>query len=220
MEVLLKKYFWLVKMAGVAVVVIFAASAGVNMFVSKLALEPAGETIDDKADSDELDEEEEEEDIRERQARMLDTLAGDTTKSRKEAVAKLLVAANMFCPGCVAPVPEPGQEPAAGVPGMGPVPVGTIASKLPLMLLATMESDDPEYSMATILHTDSNVLAPYAVNDTIRAGVVVTQVSRGRVVLRHGAQLEYLDIGVTPPPVSATAPVPAAVPLPEDENSR
>jgi type II secretion system protein C len=220
MEVLLKKYFWLIKMAGVAVVVIFAASAGVNMFVSKLALEPAGETIVDKSDEDELDEEEEEEDIRERQSRMLDTLAGDTTKSRKDAVAKLLVGANMFCPGCVAPVPEPGQTSptATSMPG---VPLGTVASKLPLMLLATMESDDPEYSMATILHTDSNVLAPYAVNDTIRAGVTVTQVARGRVVLRNGAQLEYLDIGIAPPPPSATAPVPAAVPLPEgEENSR
>lgn len=219
MEVLLKKYFWLVKMAGVAVVVIFAASAGVNMFVSKLALEPAGETIVDKSDEDELDEEEEEVEIRERQSRMLDTLAGDTTKSRKEAVARLLVGANMFCPGCAAPEPEPGQQsPTTSMPG---VPVGTVASRLPLMLLATMESDDPEYSMATILHTDSNVLAPYAVNDTVRAGVTVSQVARGRVVLRNGPQLEYLDIGVAPPPTSATAPPPAAAPLPEgDENSR
>jgi type II secretion system protein C len=220
MEVLLKKYFWLVKMAGIAVVVIFAASAGVNMFVSKLALEPAGETIVDKSDEDELDEEEEEEEIRERQARMLDTLSGDTTKSRKEAVAKLLVVANMFCPSCTAPEPEPGQQlpTTTAMPG---IPVGTVASKLPLMLLATMESDDPEYSMATILHTDSNVLAPYAVNDTVRAGVTVTQVARGRVVLRNGPQLEYLDIGVAPPPQSATAPAPAAAPVPEgDENSR
>jgi type II secretion system protein C len=226
MEVLFKKYFWLVKMAGVAVVVIFAASAGVNLFVGKLALEPAGETIVDKSDADELDEEEEEEEIRERQSRMLDTLAGDTTKSRKEAVANLLVAANIFCPAC-APATVPGQEAAvSGTASMGmgaaPVPVGSVPSKLPLMLLATMESDDPEYSMATILHTDSNVLAPYVMNDTIRAGVVVTQVTRGRVVLRNGAQLEYIDIGVAPPPTTATAaPVPAAVPLPEgDENSR
>jgi general secretion pathway protein C len=226
MEVLLKKYFWLVKMAGIALVVVFAASAGVNIFVSKLALEPAGEAITDKADDDELDEEEEEEDIRERQTRMLDNLAGDTTKSRKQAVANLLVTANIFCPTCT---PEPGSPEAeaaavaAGMPGMGSVPVrpGEIPSRLPLMLLATMESDDPEYSMATILHVDSNVLAPYAVNDTVRAGVVVSRVDRGRVVLRNGAQLEYLDIGATPPPVSTTAPAPAAVPLPEgDENSR
>lgn len=220
MEVLLKKYFWLIKLAGIAVVVIFAASAGVNMFVSKLALEPAGETIVDKSDDDALEEEEEEDDIRQRQARMLDTLTGDTTKSRKEAVAKLLVGANMFCPGCTPPEPEPGQSPTASM-GMGPGPAGTIASRLPLMLLATMESDDPEYSMATILHTDSNVLAPYAVNDTIRAGVTVSQVARGRVVLKNGAQLEYLDIGVAPQPPSTTAAIPASVPVPEaDPNSR
>jgi type II secretion system protein C len=220
MEVLLKKYFWLIKMIGVAIVVVFAASAGVNMFVSKLALEPAGETIAE-ADDDEAEDEEEEEDIRERQARMMDTLAGDTTKSRKEAVANLVVSGNIFCPTC-APEPAPGQEQTpVSMPGMAPGPAGTVPSRLPLMLLATMESDDPEYSMATILHTDSNVLAPYVMNDTVRAGVVVTQVARGRVVLRNGAQLEYLDIGVAPPPPSATAPAPAAVPLPEgDENSR
>src|SRR5689334_13831561 len=155
---------------------------------------------------------------------MMDTLAGDTTKSRKEAVANLLVTANIFCPLC-APEAQPvfpqAQTPMIG--GTAPLPVrpGEIPSRLPLMLLATMESDDPNYSMATILHTDSNVLAPYVVNDTVRAGVVVSRVDRGRVVLRNGAQMEYLDIGVAPPPPSASAPAPAAVPLPgEDENSR
>jgi type II secretion system protein C len=219
-EVLLKKYFWLVKMAGVAVVVAFAASAGANLFVSKLALEPAGESIEEKAD-DLLDEEEEEEDIRERQAKMLDTLSGDTTKSRKEAVAKLLVTGNIFCPTC-APAPEEAPATSSGASGSSGVPVrpGEIPSRLPLMLLATMESDDPNYSMATILHTDSNVLAAYVINDTVRAGVTVSRVDRGRVVLRNGAQMEYLDIGAAPPPPSTSAPAAAAVPPPEDENSR
>jgi general secretion pathway protein C len=226
MEAVLKKYFWVVKATGVGVVVMFAASAGVNMFVSKLALEPAGEAVTDKTDEDELDEEEEEEEIRERQAKMLDTLSGDTTKSRKDAVANLVVTGNIFCPTC-APQPEPGQvvqqtpDGEMIVVGNAPPGPGEIRSRLPLMLLATMESDDPLYSMATILHTDTNTLSAYTPNDSLRAGVVVTKVERGRVVFRNGAQLEYIELGGQPPPPAPAPAQPVDTGLPADpENSR
>lgn len=210
MEALLKKYFWLVKLVGVAIVVIFAASAGVNLFVSKLALEPAGEAIAEQDEAEELDEEEEEEELRERQAKMLDALSGDTTASRKETIAGLVVSGNIFCPTC-APAPE--VEPEIGVAG-APVRPGEIRSRLPLMLLATMESDDPLYSMATILHTDTNVLSAYTPNDTVRAGVVVSRVERGRVVFRNGAQMEYIELGAEPPAGSPTASTAPTMPEP------
>ncbi|PRP92062.1 hypothetical protein ENSA5_51560 [Enhygromyxa salina] len=218
MEALLKKHFWLIKLIGVAIVVIFAASAGVNMFVSKLALEPAGESIAAQADEDEHGEDEDEEEIRARQAKMIDSLAGvgDTTKSRKEAIANLVVTGNVFCPTCA---PEPEQDPSAAGSLSGPLRPGEVKSKLPLMLLATMESDDPKYSMATILHTDTNVLAPYSPRDRVRAGVVISRVERGRVVFRNGAQMEYIELGMAPPPTTSVAT--AAVPKPKPKsNSR
>jgi type II secretion system protein C len=215
MEALLKKYFWLIKLVGVAIVVIFAASAGVNMFVSKALLEPAGERVAAGDEPTEEEEEEDEDDIRQRQAAMLEKLSGTATagKSEVERAADIVLAGSIFCPTCA---PEPAPD-ATATPGTaGPVRPGEIKSKLPLMLLATMESDDPLYSMATILQTDTNVLAPYSPNDTIRAGVVVHRVERGRVVFRNGQQLEYIELGGVPPPVVATA-APVAT---EEENPR
>ena len=216
MEALLKPYFWLVKLAGVALVVVFAASAGVNMFVSKLALEPAGEALADGDEpSEDEDEDEDEDEIRQRQAQMLDKLSGTATagKSDVERAADIVNGGSIFCPTCA---PEPEEDPAAATSALaGPVRPGEIKSKLPLMLLATMESDDPAYSMATILQTDTNALGPFSPNDTIRAGVVLQRVDRGRVVFRNGAQLEYIEIGGAPPP-----PPVAVAPKKEEERPR
>ena len=196
MEALLKKYFWLVKLIGIGIVVIFAASAGVNLFVSKLALEPAGEVVVmDEGAGETEGEEEDEDDIRRKQAKMLDKLGGASGKSPKEHSAAAVLKGNIFCPTC-APVEEVVEDPSAGL--SGPLRPGEVKSRLPLMLLATMESDDPQYSMATILHTDTNVLGPYSPNDTVRPGVVVQRVERGRVVFRNGAQLEYIELGAQP----------------------
>lgn len=203
MEALLKKYFWLIKLAGIAIVVIFAASAGVNMFVSKALLKPAGETIViDEPSEDELGEDE----IRQRQAAMIDKLSGTTNtgKSTVERAAEAVLAGSIFCPTC-APAPTPGSS--ADPNSSGPIHPGEIKSKLPLMLLATMESDDPRYSMATILQVNTNVLGPYSPNDTIQAGVVVQRVERGRVVIRNGAQLEYIALGDAPTAVKPTVAI-------------
>jgi len=205
MEATLKKYFWLIKLAGVAIAVMFAGSAGVNMIVSRLALDPAGEEIPEEVDP-EAEEEDEQEDIRAKQARMLARVSGDTAKARKESLANFLVTGNIFCPTC-APVEEEQAQTASSGFGSGPVRPGEIKSQLPLMLLATMESDDPAYSMATILHTDSNTLAAYSPTDQVRAGVVVSRVERGRVVFRNGAQMEYIELGGEPPTSAPTKQV-------------
>jgi general secretion pathway protein C len=207
MEALLKKYFWLIKLVGVALVVVFAASAGVNMFVSKALLAPAGERTASVDDPDQEDEDDED-DIRQRQAEMLERLSGTAGPSSKSAVqraADVVLTGSIFCPMCAPePIPDPISTAGDAVAGLaGPLRPGELKSKLPLQLLATMESDDPAYSMATILQTDTNVLAPYGVNDTIRAGVVVQRVDRGRVVFRNGAQMEYIEIGGMAPPIMA-----------------
>jgi len=226
MEALLKKYFWLVKLIGVGIVVIFAASAGVNLFVSKILLEPAGQAISAKDDDE--DGEEDEDDIRQRQAEMIEKLSGATAtgKSKVERAAEVVLAGSIFCPTCAPPpdLIEQGMAATGGLGGLGgavsAARPGEIPSKLPLMLLATMESDDPDYSMATILHVDTNTLAPYSPNDTVRAGVVVQRVERGRVVFRNGAQSEYIVLGAEPPPVTAVTAVAAAPLEPPPGNDR
>ena len=217
MEATLKKYFWLIKLGGAAIAVVFAGSAVVNLAVSKLALDPAGESVAiDEDEGEEEGEEEGEDDPRTKNNKMLGRQLGggattrDTTKSQKDKVASYLVGSNIFCPTCAPEVPEDPSASATGF-GAGPVRPGEVKSKLPLMLLATMESDDPEYSMATILHTDTNRLSPYSPNDAIMANVVVTRVERGRVVFRNGAQMEYIELGgEAPPPTTSAAPTPIA----------
>jgi type II secretion system protein C len=212
MEALLKKYFWLIKLIGVGLVVIFAASAMVNAFASKMLLEPAGEPLVEADEPDIFEDDDDEEDTRQKQAEMLEKLSGSAPppgKSDVQRAAESVLAGSIFCPTCVQEAaPDGGTDPNAAVAGLSaPIRPGEVKSKLPLMLLATMESDDPAYSMATIHQTDTNVLGPYSPNDTIRAGVVVQRIERGRVFFRHGAQMEYIELGGVPPPVVATAPV-------------
>jgi type II secretion system protein C len=225
MEALLKKYFWLIKLIGVGIVVLFAASALVNSVISKMLLEPAGEPLVESDEPDIFEEDDDEDDPRQKQAEMLEKLSGTAPppgKSDVQRAAESVLAGSIFCPTCVQEeAATPGMDTSAAVAGLsGPVRPGEIKSKLPLMLLATMESDDPAYSMATILQTDTNVLGPYSPNDTIRAGVVVQRIERGRVFFRHGAQMEYIELGGTPPPVVATAPVAPTEEKPAEENDR
>lgn len=210
MEATLKNYFWLIKLIGVGIVVVFIASAGVNYFASKALFAPAGETVELEAEEPEEDED----DIRERQAKMLDKLGGGAPgQSPQERAAQIVVENNIFCPTCS---PEPEEE-APATSSAGPIYPGAVKSKLPLMLLATMESDDPDYSMATILHTDTNTLAPYSPKDQVRAGVTVHAVDRGRVTLLNGRQLEYIELGgeVPPPPKASSAAA-----KPDDDRKR
>ncbi|MCA9696584.1 MAG: hypothetical protein KC431_03580 [Myxococcales bacterium] len=219
MEAVLKKYFWLVRGAGVALVVAFAASALVNATLSKQLLAPAID--EEEGEGDETgDEDEDEDEAAERQQRMLDSLSGittDTTASRKRNAADAVVSGSIFCPTC-APEPEVVENPSTSM--AGPVRPGEIPSRLPLQLLATMESDDPLYSMATILHTSDNHLAPYSPNDEVMPNVIVQRVDRGRVVFRNGAQLEYIQLGAEPPPAPAVSSAPVATEETPDQNSR
>ncbi|MFV8749833.1 type II secretion system protein GspC [Nannocystaceae bacterium ST9] len=218
MEALFKKYFWLVKLLGVAVIVGFAASAVANSVISRQALAPAGEggEIDkDKDDEGETEGDPDDEDPSMSQAKVLDKLsngAANTARQRKERMVESVVAGSIFCPTC-APAPAP-VSPTASLPGTAgamlsgtaPPRPGEVPSKLPLSLLATMESDDPEYSMATILHTDSKALGAYSPKDQLRPGVTVERIERGKVVFRNGGQVEYILMGAQPPPPAPTAP--------------
>ncbi len=123
----------------------------------------------------------------------------------KQASADAIITSNMFCPSCV-PLAESAAVLASADASGLPVAVGDTRSSLPLQLLATMESDDPLWSMATIRDLDSNSLAPYTANEQIRPGVTVLAVERGRVVLLNQGRREFVDIGIAPPPPAPAKP--------------
>jgi general secretion pathway protein C len=97
----------------------------------------------------------------------------------------------------------PGAVDAEGRP-LGPVlSPGEVKSGLPLRLQATMEADDPEYSLATVYDTENFSVGIYAEGDVIRPGVVVVGVDKGLVHLRNNAALEYIELGGEVPPPKA-----------------
>ncbi len=213
MEALFKKYFWLFKLLGVALVVGFAASAIANSVLSRELLAPADEIAKNEGDKDEGETEGDPEDeVSMSQTKVLEKLsngAANSAQQRKDRMVEAVVAGSIFCPTCAPPPPATSTASQPGTTsGTAPPRPGEIASRLPLSLLATMESDDPDYSMATILHTDSKALGAYSPNDELRPGVIVERIERGKVVFRNGAQMEYLVLGAEPPPPPpVTAPV-------------
>lgn len=96
------------------------------------------------------------------------------TKAARQRRHATIVDNNVFCPSCKPPELEP--EEREGPPG-----AARARTQLPLALLATMESDDPRASMATILDTELE-----------RIGVYLAGVTRGSVTLRAAGALEIL----------------------------
>jgi general secretion pathway protein C len=191
MEALFKQHFWLIRLAGSCAIVALAASAMSTQLGPSCVL--VDEEIDPSAIATE-DLDEEEEDPSAANDAMLRKALGSTGSSgaSKTGIADAIVAHNVFCPTC-API-----QPIA-TPSGGPVRPGEIRSSLPLQLLATMESEDPLLSLATIRDVQSETLGPYGIQDAVRPGIVIEEIGRGRVVLRNGAQLEYIELGAEVP---------------------
>jgi len=220
MNRLLSRHFGLVKLVGAGLVVFFASSALTTHFTSKLLLDVSG-AIEAASEADEPDDDDDDDAALAAKTRaaasMNDTalasMAGKGT--RKQQSAEAIVAANVFCPTCV-PVDElllasaDDQGFGPGGPGLG-LGLGEVQSQLPLQLLATMESDDPTWSMATIRDIETNNLGPYTANELVRPGVTILAVERGRVVLLNAGRREFIMLGNQPPP---PPPKPAAAPPP------
>jgi len=152
LDVLLKKYFWLVPVVVVIICSTLTAKA-VNYYVAGKALAPS-----------------------ERAPKVPPRVAGAKRDAPKQVVSKdgaTLVARNMFCHTC-----EP-VEPVASVdtPSDGSVPM----TSLPLELVATSVNSNPDYSFATIRNTSTDREGAYDVGGNIPdAGEIVAV--RGKYV--------------------------------------
>ncbi len=201
MEILFKKYFWLVKLAGLAAIVGFGSSASVTWVGAKYVLvenDSAAGDVDLDDDEDGTDETKAEN----KPARTgfgLVSTHGGSSRAAKTRRAGGIREDSIFCPTC-APLVEVVVED-------GIVRPGEVKSALPLVLLATMESDNPMYSMATILDTETFALGPFSPQEIVRPDVMLERVERGRVVLRNGGQLEFLEVGGDIPKPKKTAKV-------------
>ncbi len=214
MEALFKKYFWVVQGIGLAVIAGLAASAVVTQLGTMYALDTHGSASSDE-DADTDGEEADEDDpapVKKRPASLSTFNQASTLASSKRKTAEDVQRHNIFCPSCVpevedAPLAEAPVELGGRPDGIQP---GEVKSSLALQLLATMESNLPDLSLATIYDADVQISGAYRRGDAIRSGVVVVGVDSGLVHLRNGAQLEYLSVdddGVAPArPTATTTP--------------
>lgn len=214
-----QRHFGWVKLLGIVICTALAGSTtstllGLSLLDRSIDLIPsaqADETADDPGDGEPV----EDEAVLGRTVDPIVSAAAARTRSRERAIATIL-GHNPFCPECVPPVatpPAPGGEAV-----MADAPAG-VRSPLPLRLSATMEADDPAASLATIVDLRDGSVGLFGVGDEIGAGIVVTAVRLGRVDVRRGSAIEYIDLG--PPPAApktvstgSTKPKDAAKPSP------
>ena len=216
MEALFKRHFWIVKLLGIGAAAGLAASAVANGIGSSVLLVNKADEAKGEGDTDGEDGEDEElAELDGKRALPGMSPAGGaakigSSKASKDRAAEQVRKYNVFCPTCLPPEPEPGSpaDPNAGprfdADGrpIGPVvKPGEVKSSLPLRLQATMESTDPELSLATVYDAEKGSVGLFGVDDVIRPGVVVTAVEQGMLHLRNNAALEYIELGgVIPEP--------------------
>ncbi|MCR9160933.1 MAG: type II secretion system protein GspC [Nannocystaceae bacterium] len=194
-----KKYFWVVQGIGLAVIAGLAASAVVTQLGTVYALDTSAAGAEEGDTDGEGDEDEEDEGASKRKRLPSSSSSAfnsaSTLASAKRRTAEDVQKHNIFCPSCVPAVEAPAADAAPvdlGRPdGIQP---GEVKSSLALQLLATMESTDPDFSLATIYDADAQITGAYRRGAAVRSGVVVVGVDTGLVHLRNGAQLEYLTV--------------------------
>lgn len=206
MEALFKRYYWVIKALGIAGATGLAASAVTTQVGTKLVLDTSTDAQGDATpEGDDAGEEDDEDDT----AGALRGLRGNPFQPRgaargagngaaKRDVATAIQKRNIFCPTCA---PVEAAVPEDGPPGVaaGNIRPGEIKSSLPLRLMATMEADDPEYSIATVFDDDAGSAGLYGPGDFIRPGVAVVAVDMGVLHIRNNAQFEYIEMSGEPP---------------------
>ncbi len=229
MEALFKQYFWIVKGLGLGITAALAASV-ITTYVgsSYLYEDPAADADGTGETGDSEGDDEDDEDKPLSVANFGGAGASSSSRSsgsgdRTKAIQTLL-SRNLFCPTCTkvetpeaAPGGGPMVDPVAGPPVFGGPQPGEVPSTLPLRLVATMESSDPQFSWATLRDEETGGAGPYWPGDKVYASAVLVSVERRMVHVRHGSQLEYIELGVEPPKGGVKPPVEKVAKKTDDE---
>lgn len=228
METIFKKYFWVIQVIGLAAATGLAASALVTQLGTSFVLttvddpkgakpKTAGDKDGDAEGGDEGDDEEGQRgsartraaDRAQRSARRAQAQANTDKRNQKKAVSETILARNIFCPTCndeeeaITDATTPSSQAGSPLAGEG-------KTSLPLQLMATMEAEDAELSLATIHDTEAGWTGLFGVNDEVRLGVTVVGIETGIVHLRNRAALEYLELGEVQKPKRGSTAKPKA----------
>lgn len=215
MEAVFKQHFWVVKALGLSVAAAFAASALTTWlgtsYIYDAGEEEAAATGTDTDGEPKLDEEDEE-DKPLLNPRLMSSPSRGPSAADRNKVTQTILSLNLFCPTCTKVVtPESPTGGPAAMPDLGPGELPQVSGKQPgegpctqpLRLIATMETNMPEYSWATIRDEEDGSVGPYWPGDRIRAGVYLVSVERSLVHVKNGGALEYIELGVEPPKPTA-----------------
>lgn len=178
MDALLRRHFFLVKLLALACLATLALSAAARFASPHIGGHPTGSHL--------LAGEGQSWARASRVSSKATSPASFASKDSKASSAATILEFSPFFPHCG---PSSSRPPKGGTSLSG-----WARSTLPLTLLGTMQAEDPNESMATLLNTETAALSAYRVNETLHEGVSLERVERGRVVLRNGERVEYIDI--------------------------
>ncbi|MDC0673968.1 type II secretion system protein GspC [Nannocystis radixulma] len=215
MEAVFKQHFWVVKALGVSVAAAFAASALTTWlgtsYIYDVGEDEAVATGTDTDGEAKVDEEDEE-DKPLINPRMMSSPSRGPSAADRNKVTQTILSLNLFCPTCTKVVTPESPTGGPAVPDdLGPGELPQVSGKQPgegpctqpLRLIATMETNMPEYSWATIRDEEDGSVGPYWPGDRIRPGVYLVSVERSLVHVKNGSALEYIELGVEPPKPTA-----------------
>lgn len=192
-EWLLRRNFWLVKAMGLLVVTALTANATTTL----LGLYLISSSRSTSSGTDAVDEGDEDDAEDATLASAASSPRPDDRAHRAERTAERILGYSPFCPTC-GPTPPPAPEDVAAVAGQDDL-AGARRSTLPLVVAATMESDDPALSLATLVDVERGVGGLYGVGDALGSDVEIVRVATGVVHIRNAGQLEYIPFDGLPP---------------------
>jgi general secretion pathway protein C len=183
MDVLLKKYFWVVHLVVIGICGVFGGRAAAH-FLEGAYL--AGDDV------------------------RAPTFHGPPPAPQKMHGKEpdVIINRNVFCSGCAPPPP-----PVADANGSGPSSNDPVKTSMQLELVSTMVCpEDDNWSMAVLRDLTTKEKDPVMVHkgDGIGSGgATIVKVVQKRVYLRNGGRLEYAELeGAAPPPATAAATPP------------
>jgi general secretion pathway protein C len=185
MDVLLKKYFWVVNLVVIAICASFAGRAASHVIEGAYLTQQSARAPFRRS-----------------------SLAAQPKTHTKDADG--IIKRNIFCSSCAPIVAAPAKD----APAAGPQSNEPTKTSLQLELVSTMLCpEDDAWSMAILrdLASKEKDSAMFAKGATIfSTGATVVKVAQRRAYLRYGGHLEYVEMDGTaaPPPVASAAPPP------------
>lgn len=190
MNTLFKKHFWIVKLAGLALLALVSAGIVSVLIGARFFALPMQPKAPDGGDASA-------------------TQRGDGRLDRAVEASQLLGARRIF----TADWPEPPAPPEEETPKDdekedgedGPVAGGLEASKLPITLLGTFVAATPAYSYANLQIQGENKIASIG-SEYLEGQARVVRIAPGHIILREAAAYTYITVWQEKNEAAATAP--------------